>query len=312
MELFDEPTAPPPHVHILPEEVNLALAPDTSLLALCCNSGIPLAHACGGLGRCSTCRVLVISGAEHCSERTDAESALAVRFGFDTHVRLACQTHVSGPVEARRLVLDEIDASSVSGAAEPGTVAALGEEIVAAILFCDIRGFTRFSQRVMPYDAIHMLNRFYATLGPEIVKHGGEINNTMGDGFLAIFRQEDEREACEAAVRAGMALLDAMQGIHDYAMHAYDEPLRIGVGIHCGPVICGSIGHGPNRRLTVIGDTVNRASRIESATKVLGRPLLFSEQVRENLPSTFPLEPVGDVSLRGIEGDLALWGVARY
>jgi len=287
-------------VHILPDEAALPIKNAKSLLELCLAHRIPLTHACGGLARCSTCRVLVLDGVEHCNARNEAEQDMANRLGFDEHVRLACQTQISGPARVRRLVLDERDEEFLEQDASVSRIAALGEELVAAILFCDIRGFTRFSRNVMPYDAIHTLNRFYATLGPQITARGGEINNTMGDGFLAIFMQPDEREACRAAVQSGLALLEAAQSLSEYTQLAYDQEMRIGVGIHVGPLIYGSIGHGAARRMTAIGDNVNLASRIESATKQLGESLLVSSSVREMLKDEWQWREAGLATLQGI------------
>lgn len=295
-----------PGIRILPEAAALPLQPRKSLLEICLAHRIPITHACGGFARCSTCRVVILDGDEHCTARNEAERDLADRFGFDEHVRLACQTHITGPAQVRRLVLDEHDMDFLEDDSSSDKIAALGEEIVVAILFCDIRGFTSFSRRVMPYDAIHTLNRFYATLGPQIASRGGEINNTMGDGFLAVFAQADEHDACRAAVEAGLALLDATHSLSTYVSRAYGEELRIGVGIHSGPVICGEIGHGIARRMTVIGDNVNLASRIESATKQLNRPLLVSPRVRELLSEDYTWGEAGIATLQGIADPMPL------
>lgn len=291
-------------IRVLPEATALPVQPLQSLLELCLAHRVPFTHACGGLAKCSTCRVVILDGNEYCTAPSEAERELAERLGFDEHVRLACQMRISGPAQVRRLVLDEDDQEFVAEATLEGKIPALGEEIVAAILFCDIRGFTSFSRRVMPYDTIHTLNRFYAALGPQIATRGGEINNTMGDGFLAIFPQADERVACRAAVEAGLALFEAMRGLSEYVARAYGEELRIGVGIHSGPVICGSIGHGGARRMTVIGDNVNLASRIESATKQLGAPLLVSPRVRELVDLDW-IE-AGEAKLQGIPEPMRL------
>jgi adenylate cyclase len=97
---------PPSRIQVLPEAAVLPIQPRKSLLELCLAHRIPLTHACGGMARCSTCRVVVLHGSEHCTARNAAEQDLAHRLGFDTHVRLACQTHISGPAQIRRLVLD--------------------------------------------------------------------------------------------------------------------------------------------------------------------------------------------------------------
>lgn len=298
-------------IDVLPDGTALPVKPRKSLLELCLAHRIPLTHACGGMARCSTCRVVILQGSEHCTARNAAEEDLANRLGFGAHVRLACQTHISGPAQIRRLVLDERDEDFAGSDEMTAKVAALGEEIIAAILFCDIRGFTQFSQRVMPYDAIHTLNRFYAALGPQILSRGGEINNTMGDGFLAIFPHAEEGAACRAAVEAGLALLRAAESLCDYTTKAYREELRIGVGIHSGPVICGTIGHGAARRMTVIGDNVNLASRIESATKQLGCPLLVSSRVRELAGDHYSWQETGAATLPGIEVPALLYRPQR-
>ena len=80
-------------IDVLPDGTALPVKPRQSLLELCLGHRIPLTHACGGMARCSTCRVVVLHGAEHCTARNAAEQDLANRLGLDTHVRLACQTH---------------------------------------------------------------------------------------------------------------------------------------------------------------------------------------------------------------------------
>jgi len=291
---------------VQPEQTALRVAEGQSLLEACLKHQIPIEHACGGNARCSTCRVMVVEGAEFCSARTEAEDTLADRFGFGSQVRLACQTRLQGSAAIRRLVLDDRDRMLVANSSGSGGIKAVGEEITAAILFCDIRGFTRFANRVMAYDSIHFLNRFYETLGPVIVAQGGEINNTMGDGFLAIFHQPTEEASAGAAIEAGKNLLKAMSALQDYTKSAYGEVLRIGVGIHSGTVIRGIVGHGPAKRASVIGDNVNFASRVENATKAAGQSLLVSDRVHSLIGARYEWHPSLQVALPGIAGEALL------
>ena len=135
-------------------------------------AGIPHTHVCGGRARCSTCRVLVSEGLDHCRPRNEAEARLARTKGFSPEIRLACQTTVSGDVTLRRLVLDDTDIQVAirEGRADPGDV---GREAEVSVLFCDIRSFTAFSERALPYDVIHILNRYFETIGAIIDGHGG-------------------------------------------------------------------------------------------------------------------------------------------
>src|SRR5436190_18476813 len=97
-----------------------------TILRASLRAGIPHAHACGGQARCSTCRVQIVDGLDHCAPRTDKETALAGRLRFAPEVRLACQTTVSGDVKVRRLALDQTDVALVDQSAAPVEVAPIG------------------------------------------------------------------------------------------------------------------------------------------------------------------------------------------
>jgi adenylate cyclase len=146
-------------ISYLPDEQELELQPAETILQASLRTGIPHTHVCGGNARCSTCRVLILEGLEHCTPRNTREQTLATRLGFDPAIRLACQTTITGDVPLRRLVLDDEDVavtSQLSGGAIPGTI---GQEQRLAILFADIRSFTPFAEAMLPYDVIH---RVYA------------------------------------------------------------------------------------------------------------------------------------------------------
>src|SRR5260370_25459089 len=126
------------------------------LLVISLNHGILHVHACGGHARCSPWRVMIRDGRENALPRNPAEEHLASLKGLEPNVRLACQTHVVGPVRIRRLVLDDKDIQ-IAVAEESKSS---GREEHLAILFSDIRDFTPFSEQNLPYDVVHMLNRY--------------------------------------------------------------------------------------------------------------------------------------------------------
>ena len=279
---------------------------DQTLLAALLAAGVPVTHACGGHARCSTCRVRVETGAETLCPRTDAESAMASRLKFDDATRLACQTRVRGDASVRRLVIDACDQTLATGLLEGDGTAAVGHEEEVAILFSDIAGFTPLSERLPPYDVIHLLNRWFLQAGDAIDTAGGRIDNYMGDGLLAVFRGDD---GAANAVRAGLALQEVADEMSAYAQPLYGRPFAVRVGIHCGTVVIGDLGAAHNRRETVIGDAVNVASRIEAANKEAGTRVLVSESVIEHVRDRVETGRTADIALKGKTGTFRLFEV---
>jgi len=239
-------------------------------------AGIPHAHACGGQARCSTCRVQIVKGLDGCAPRTDKESVLAERLRFAPEVRLACQTRVSADVTVRRLVLDQTDIALVDQSAAPVEVAPIGEERLVSIMFADIRGFTPFAEPLMPYDVVHALNRYYDEVGRVIHENRGYIDNYMGDGLLAVFGLQAPEECARQAVAAARGMMAVVERLKPYFEAVYGRSFDIGIGIHSGEVIVGAVGATGHRRVTIVGDAVNVAARIEAATKATGTRVLVS------------------------------------
>jgi adenylate cyclase len=283
-------------------------AADETILQASLRAAIPHAHACGGNARCSTCRVQVVEGLAYCAPRNEREAELAARLHFSSEIRLACQTTVQGDVTLRRLVLDAEDIKLTAQSAD--APAPIGEEKKLAILFADIRGFTPFAERLLPYDVVHVLNRYYYEVGRAITAHGGRIDNYMGDGLLALFGVDDTGEAARRAVAAALEMIAAVEHLKPYVEMIYGKSFEIGIGIHYGEVIVGAIGAPGMKRVTVIGDSVNLASRIESATKRVGARLLISEAALEELDDAIIPGPSHRVHLAGKSGEYLLYEVA--
>lgn len=275
--------------------------PDLTLLEIARTAGIPHASACGGNGRCSTCRVIVLEHPENLTPRDGGELKLARAKGFEPNIRLACQARPTGPVKLRRLVIDEEDLQI----AQDGTPQMTGKDRQLAILFSDIRNFTPFAESHLPYDVIHILGRYFRKVGEPVVRHGGYIDKYIGDGIMALFGLEraSAAEACHDAVAAGLGMLDSLRDFNSYISKQFGTEFRIGIGIHVGSVIIGEMGHPQKMQFTAIGDVVNIASRIESATKVLGVPLLVSSEVRALLGERARYGLCERVNLKGKSGE---------
>jgi adenylate cyclase len=239
-------------------------------------AGILHASVCGGRGRCSTCRVRVIRGEEHLPAATTDELRVLGRVGAPAHVRLACQ------VRPRRdlAVVPLVPAGAGPAEALP-TGHRDGEELTIAVLFADLRGFTRLAERKLPYDVVFILNRYFEAVGGAITDAGGIVNQFTGDGVMALFGVDGTgpEEGSRQAVRAAAAMVARVQELSRALADDLDTALRLGIGIHTGPAVVGQMGYASTTYLTAVGDTVHVAARLEALTKEYACELVLSEEV---------------------------------
>lgn len=174
-----------------------------------------------------------------------------------------------------------------------------------AVMFVDFRGFTAGAQSRTPQEVVDRLDGAFAVLVDILDREGGIVNKFLGDGFLALFGAPLEAsDAAHRAVAAGREMLTAMDRINART----SWPLRIGIGIHFGEVVAGNIGSPRRKEYTVIGDTVNFASRLEALNKEFGSQLLISASVREALGNDgSDAVPLGEVEVRGYERPVAVF-----
>ena len=158
-----------------------------------------------------------------------------------------------------------------------GKVNLAGEEIQATVLFSDIRGFTPLSEKLPPVELIRFLNEYFTYIGKPIADNKGVINKFIGDAVMAIFSPvfgvENHQEA---ALKAAIGMREALRQFN--ALKRYPE-VGFGVGLHSGGLVAGNVGTAERLEYTVLGDTVNVASRIESQTKDVATQILISEAV---------------------------------
>jgi len=288
-----------PSIEVLPEDRQIEVKADETILQALIRHGILQAHICGGKGRCSTCRVLIITGLEYCSHRTHREQRLAERLHFPPDIRLACQTHVTGPVRLRRLIIDDEDLECTDLTVLADQTAIVGSEKGIFILFADIEGFTAFAEALLPYDIVHVLNRYFNRMGRVIRQYHGYINAYMGDGLMALFEAADPATGAFLAVQAGLAMLRETTRLQPYLTELFHRAFQIRIGLHYGKVVTGAFGPAESRRETVIGDAVNVASRIEAANKSAGTRFLISETVYQFIQEKIQVGKRLEVNLPG-------------
>ena len=186
-----------------------------------------------------------------------------------------------------------------------------GEERVATILFSDIRGFTAMTAGVPSQEVLAWLNRYLTVMGDVIKKNRGFLNKFIGDGIMVVFGaplSEGPREDACRAVRCAVEMLARVDQWN--ATKAPGDPvLKIGVGIHTGQVTSGNVGSPDRLEYSVIGETVNLASRLEALTKDFKTPLVLSPATWEHIRAQFSTVSLGDAQVRGFTNAIPLYSV---
>src|ERR1700722_16863850 len=209
-------------------------------------NSIPHAHVCGGRGRCSTCRIRVLGDLVGLPAPSAAEQAVLERVHAAPGVRLACQLR---PTRDIALVPILSPYATTVDAYRTGAVSS-GVERYVVIMFVDMRGSSRLAERRLPFDTVFIINQFLNAVSSAVLSAGGEPNQVLGDGLLALFSMNGLPDvACRQAIAAsagqatapGAASAAKVESLNPALAHARVEPIRFGVGIHAGVTIAGAI-----------------------------------------------------------------------
>ena len=182
-----------------------------------------------------------------------------------------------------------------------------GEVRYVTIMFLDIRDFTTFAEHRTPEEVVHYLNTLFGTMITLVNANHGIINKFLGDGFMACFGAPlSDGEDVENAVRAAMEIAAAIERMNaDNVI----PPTRIGIGLHAGPAVTGSVGSEERKEYTIIGDTVNLASRVEQLTKQYRAVLLVTDAVWQVVKTTYAGRPLDPVTVKGREEPVAIYAL---
>jgi adenylate cyclase len=267
-----------------------------SVLEASLRHNVPHASVCGGRARCSTCRIRVIGDCSMLPEPSAREAFVLARVGTtDPSIRLACQLRPTLDLAFFQLFTPQTAAASAHA-----TPSRIGQERYLVSLFVDMRGSTRLAEKRLPFDTVFIVNRFLAAVSQGVIAHGGQPNQFIGDGMLALFGLAgDPATACRQALQAASAIAANVAELNQFLEHDLRELIRFGIGIHGGEVIVGDIGYRDHMVFTALGDAVNVAARLQDMTKTLSCEAIVSDEVRATAGLADDALPQQEVDIRG-------------
>ncbi|TAX27387.1 adenylate/guanylate cyclase domain-containing protein [Rhizobium leguminosarum] len=270
--------------------------------------GLPHYAVCGGKGQCSTCRVQILGDYDSLPAPDKMEQTTLRRINAGPDVRLACQLRPNRDVAVAPLLVPAIEAALPANSQETSP----GREREIAVLFVDIRHFTTLTETRLPFDVVFLLNRYFAIIGKAVEQSGGRLDKFIGDGAMALFGlNSTPEEACRQALAAAAAIVAEIEKLAAELADELALPLRIAIGIHTGPAVVGTMGYGRVRSMTAIGDTVNVASRLETAAKEFEAAIVISEPVATLSGADLAGIESREISVRGRALPLKVYVIPR-
>ena len=277
-----------------------------SLLEAIRDEGIPHASVCGGRARCTTCRVRVSEGLDHLPPPGRREAKALGRIHAPPNVRLACQCLPTRDVTVTPLLPP--NAGPTSARQPPG--GAQGRERPIVAMFVDLRDSTRIAESRLPYDVVFIMNQFFAEMHAALRATGGYYAQFRGDGLLALYGLQTELpSACRAALAGAAEMQARIERLNHSLADELKTPLRIGVGIHAGVAIVGTLGPPEAPIYSAIGDMVNTAARFEDMTKAFGCTLVVSADALRQAGLDPAGAPQHQVRVRGKTERLTVYAI---
>src|SRR3954462_7502362 len=268
-----------------------------SVLEASLRHNVPHASVCGGRARCSTCRIRIIGDHGALPEPSQREAFVLTRVGTsDPSIRLACQLRPTSDLSFFQL----FTAHTLTASTQASTPARIGQERYLVSLFVDMRGSTQLAEKRLPFDTVFIVNRFLGAVSQAVIENGGQQNQFVGDGMLALFGlSADPQEACRQSLKAAAGIARQIDDLNELLSHDLRQPIRFGIGIHGGEVIIGDIGYRDHIVFTALGDAVNVAARLQDMTKSLGCEVILSEEVRVTAGVSADALPERQIEIRG-------------
>lgn len=210
-----------------------------------------------------------------------------------------------------RASFDQYVSPEVSRKILDDTIAPTGDLIDVTVLFCDLRDYTGFAEKHSPREVVEMLNHYFTAMERVIRENGGVVLQFVGDEIEAVFgAPEPDPEHADHALSASLAMRDALAQFNDTRRKRGEDDIRHGIGIHSGNVLAGNVGSEQRKTYSMLGDTVNLASRLQTLNKTLGTNILISGETRRRISQTdLSLRPMGNHAIRGKSESVDVYAV---
>lgn len=187
-----------------------------------------------------------------------------------------------------------------------------GKKSIVTVLFADIRGFTSMSEQMSAQQVSEILNEYFTEMEPIITQYNGVINKFIGDAVMAIFGEPiQDKNHAQNAVKCAYSMLQKVKELQKKWAREGKPKIEIGIGVNTGEVFVGNIGSVNRMEYTVIGDTVNLASRLESYNKIYKTKLLISPTTYEEVKGFTDVIKISDVQIRGKANKMDIYEVLK-
>ena len=186
----------------------------------------------------------------------------------------------------------------------------VGVKLEAALLFCDIRGFTPIAEKLSPTEVVRILDTYYSKMAEVIKMHNGVINQFTGDEIFVTFGVPIPIDNPEiSAVYCAIEMIKKLEEINNDLKDILPERFTVGIGLNYGPIIAGNLGSDERLTYAITGDVVNTAKRIESLTQDLSDAILINESIYEKTKTLVSTKPWGEVSVKGKENKIRVYQI---
>lgn len=263
-------------------------------------AGVEHASVCGGRGRCTTCRIRITDNPDSLPPPSDLEKRALQRIGAEPNVRLACQLKPLQDVKITPLL-----PANTAAPATRELAGVVGHERQITCMFVDMRDSTTLGEQKLPYDVVFILNQFFIQLDAALRDTRGHYATFNGDGLMALYGMNDDlATGCRNALQGAIEIQRRIENLNVWLADELKAPLRVGIGIHCGDAIVGTMGPPDAPSISAIGDNVNITARLEALSKEFATGLVVSEDVLHNAGIHQPALPRHIVQIRGREEPL--------
>jgi len=210
-----------------------------------------------------------------------------------------------------RASFDQYVSPEVSRKILDDSIAPTGDLIDVTVLFCDLRDYTGFAEKHSPREVVEMLNQYFTAMERVVRQNGGVVLQFVGDEIEAVFgAPEPDPDHADHALAAALAMRAALAQFNDKRRKQGENDIRHGIGIHSGNVLAGNVGSEQRKTYSMLGDTVNLASRLQTLNKQLATNILISGETRQRiLQSDVSLRSMGNHAIRGKRESVDVYSV---